>query len=124
MYVEGKEDQGSRAGAQTGSDTVRGLQGEDDGVALSFRLTGMSQPAEEVPLVPLGHKCGESARRIRLTVHRLPPSRVWYLFLVQAYLEQGRGKGERAWCRGVLVTKGWKARTDNKCEVYSGVKGR
>ena len=48
--------------------------------------------------------------------------RVWYLVLVQAYLEQGRAKGDRAWCHGVGVTKGWKARTDNKWAVYRGVR--
>ena len=72
--------------------------------------------------MPVGHKCGESARRIRLTVHGLPADRVWYLVLVQAYLEQGRAKGDRAWCHGVVVTKGWKARTDNKWAVYRGVR--
>ena len=66
----------------------------------------------------MGHKCGESARRGRLTVHGLPADGVWYLVLVQAYLEQG----DRAWCHGVVVTKGWKARTDNKWAVYRGVK--
>ena len=74
------------------------------------------------PIVPVGHKCGESARRIRLTVHGMPAGRVWYLVLVQAYLEQGRAKGDRGWCHGVVVTKGWKARTDNKWAVYRGVR--
>ena len=93
---------------------MRGLREEDDGVALSFWMTDTGPPEEEAPKVPVGHKCRESARRIRLTVYELPPDRVWYLVLVQAYLEQGRAKGDRAWCHGVLVTKGWKARTDNK----------
>ena len=70
----------------------------------------------------MGHKCGESVRRFRLTVHGLPADRVWYLVPVQAYLEQGRAKGDRAWYHGVVVTKGWKARTDNKWAVYRGVR--
>ena len=98
-----------------------GLQEEDEGVAVSFRMTDTGRPAEEAPIVPVGHKCGESARKIRLAVHRLPGDRVWYLVLVQAYLEQGRVKGDRAWCHGVVVTKGWKARTDSKWAVYRGV---
>ena len=85
-------------------------------------MTDSGRPDEEAPIVPVGHKCGESARRIRLTVHGLPADRVWYLVLVQAYLEQGRAKGDRAWCHGVVVTKGWKARTDNKWAVYGGVR--
>ena len=105
-----------------GWDTVRGLQEEDDGVAVSFRMRDTGRPEEEAPIVPVGHKCGESARRIRLTVHGLPADRVWYLVLVQAYLAQGRAKGDRAWCHGVVVTKGWKARTDNKWAVYRGVR--
>ena len=72
--------------------------------------------------MPVGHKCGENARRIRLTVDGLPADRVWYLVLVQAYLEQGKANGDRAWCHGVVVTKGWKARTDNKWAVYRGVR--
>ena len=72
--------------------------------------------------MPVGHKCGESARSIGLTVHGLLADRVWYLVLVQAYLEQGRAKGDRAWCHGVVVTKGWKARTDNKWAVYRGLR--
>ena len=118
----GEEHEGQRAGVQMGWDTVRGLQEEDDGVAVSFRMTDTGRPEEEAPIVPVGHKCGESARRIRLTVQRLPADRVWYLVLVQAYLERGRAKGDRAWCHGVVVTKGWKARTDNKWAVYRGVK--
>ena len=89
---------------------------------MSFRMTDMGRPGEEAPIVPVGHKCGESARRIRLTVHGLPADTVWYLVLVQAYLEQGRAKWDRAWCHGVVVTKGWKARTDNKWAVYRGVR--
>ena len=58
----------------------------------------------------------------KMTVHGLPADRVWYLVLVQAYLEQGRAKVDRAWCHGVVVTKGWKARTDNKWAVYRGVR--
>ena len=76
-----------------GWDTVRGLQEEDDGVAVSFWMTDSRRPNKEAPIVPVGHKCGESARRIRLTVHGLPGDRVWYLVLVQAYLEQGRASG-------------------------------
>ena len=101
---------------------MRGLREEDDGVALSFWMTDTGPPEEEAPEVPVHNKCRESARRIRLTVHEMPPDRVWYLVLVRAYLEQGRAKGDRAWCHGVLVTKGWKARTDNKWAVYPGVK--
>ena len=59
---------------------------------------------------------------LALRVHRLPADRVWYLVLVQAYLEQGRAKGDRAWCHGVVVTKGCKAGMDNKWAVYRGVK--
>ena len=119
----GEEKEGKRIGVQLGWDTVRGLQEEDDGVAVSFRMTDTGRPDEEAPIVPVGHKCGESATTIRLTVHGLPADRVWYLVLVQAYLEQGRAKGDRAWCHGVVTTKGWKARTDNKWAVYRGVRG-
>ena len=101
---------------------MRGLQEEDDGVAVSFWMTDSGRPNEEAPIVPVGKQCGQSARRIRLTVHGLPGVRVWYLVPVQAYLEQGRAKGDRAWCHGVVVTKGWKARTDNKWAVYRGVR--
>ena len=118
----GEEKEGRRTGVQLGWDTVRGLQEEDDGVAVSFWMTDSGRPDEEAPMVPVGHKCGESARRIRLTVHGLPADRVWYLVQVQAYLEQGRAKGDRAWCHGVVVTKGWKARTDDKWAVYRGVR--
>ena len=117
----GEEQEGKRAGVQMGWDTVRGLQEEDEGVAVSFWMTDTGRP-EEVPIVPVGHKCGESERRIRLTVRGLPADRVWYLVLVQAYLEQGRAKKNRAWCHGVVVTKGSKARTDNKWAVYRGVR--
>ena len=72
--------------------------------------------------MPVGRKCGEGARRIKLTVHTLPADRVWYLVLVQAYLELGRARGDRSWCHGVVVTKSWKRRTDNKWAVYRGVK--
>ena len=105
-----------------GWDTVLELQEEDEGVAVSFRITDTERPEEEEPMVPVGHKCGEGARRIRLTVHGLPADRVWYLVLVQAYLEQGRAKGHRAWCHGVVVTKGWKARMDSKWAVYRVVR--
>ena len=91
-------------------------------MAVSFRMTDTGRPDEEAPIVPVGHKCGESARRIRLTVHGLPADRVWYLVLVQAYPEQGRAKGERSWCHGVVVTKGWRARTHNKWAAYRGVR--
>ena len=117
---EGKE--GKRTGVQLGWNTVRGLQEEDDGVAVDFLMTDTGRPDEEAPIVPVGHKCGESARRIRLTVHGLPADRVWYLVLVQAYLEQGRAKRDRAWCHGLVVTKGWRARTANKWAVYRGVR--
>ena len=110
----GREKEGQRIGVQLGWDTVRGLQEEDDGVAVSFRMTDVGRPDEEAPIGPVGHKCGDSARRIRLAVQGLPADRVWYLVLVQVYLEQGRAKGDRAWCHGVVVTKGWRARTDNK----------
>ena len=105
-----------------GWDTVRGLGEEDDGLAVSFRMMDTGQPEKKAPIVPVGHKCGESVRRIRRTVHKLPADRVRYLVLVQAYLEQGRAKGDTAWCHGVVVTKGWKARTDNKWAVYRDVK--
>ena len=118
----GEEQERKRAGVQIAWDTVRGLQEEDDGVAVSFRMTDTGRPEEEAPKVPVGHKCGESARRIRLTVHWLPVDRVWYLVLLQAYLEQRRPKGDRAWCHGVVVTKGWKARTDNEWAVYRGLR--
>ena len=91
-------------------------------MAVSFRMTDTGRPEEELPMVPVGHKCGESAWRIRLTVQGLPADKVWYLVLVQAYLEQGRAKGDRAWCHRVVVTKGWKGRRDNKWAVYRGVK--
>ena len=118
----GEEKERKRTGVQFGWDTVRGLQEEDGWVAVSLRMTDGGRPDEEAPIVPVGHECGESARRIRLTVHWLPADRVWYLVLVQAYLEQGRLKGDRAWCHRVVVTKGWKARTDNKWAVYRGVR--
>ena len=117
-----EEKEEKRTGVQLGWDTVRGLQADDDQVAVSFRMTDTGTPDEEAPIVPVGHKCGESARRIRLTVHRLPADRVWYLFLVQAYLEQGRARGDRVRCHGLVVTKGWRARTDNKWAVYRGVR--
>ena len=85
-------------------------------------MTDTGRPEEKAPIVPVSHKCGESARRIRRTVHRLTADRVWYLVLVQAYLEQGRAKGDRAWCHGVVVMKGWKARMDNEWAVYRGVR--
>ena len=118
----GEEKEGNGTGVQLGWNTVRGLQEEDNGVAVSFWMTDSGRPDEEAPIVPVGHKCGESVRRIRLTVHGLPADRVWYLVLVQAYLEQGRAKGDRAWCHGVVVKKGWKVRTDNKWAVYRGVR--
>ena len=118
----GEEQEGKRAGVQKEWDTVRGLQEEDVGLALSFGMTDTGRPEEEAPIVPVGHKCGESARRIRLMVHGLPADRVWYLVPVQAYLGQGRAKGDRAWCHRVVVTKGLKARTDNKWALYRGVR--
>ena len=118
----GAEQEGKRAGVQIGWDTVRGLQEEDDEMALSFRMMDTGRPEEEAPIVPVGYKFGESARMIGLMVRGLPPDRVWYLVLMQAYLKQGRAKGDRAWCHGVVVTKGWKAKTDNKWAVYRGVK--
>ena len=103
---------------------MTGLREADDGPVVSFRMTDTGRPAEEAPLVPVGHTCGESARQIRLTVHGLPADRVWYLVLVQAYLEQGRAKGDSAWCHGVVVTNGWKPRTDNRWAVYRGERNR
>ena len=91
-------------------------------MAVSFRMMDTGRTAEEAPFVLVGHTCGESVRWIRLMVHGLPADRVWYLVLVQAYLEQGKAKGDRAWCLGVVVTKGWKAKKDNKWAVYWGVK--
>ena len=85
---------------------ARPAEGEDDGVAVSFLMTDTGRPEEGAPIVPVGHKCGESARRIRLTCHGLPADRAWYLVLVQAYLEQGRAKGDRVWCPGLVLTKG------------------
>ena len=118
----GEEQERKRTGVQIVWTTLRWLQEEEEGVAVSFRMTDTGRPEEEAPIVPVGHKCGESARRIRLAVHGLLADRVWYLVLVQAYLEQGRAKGNRAWCLGVVVTKGWKARADRKWAVYRGVK--
>ena len=118
----GEEKEEHRTGVQLEWDTVRGLQEEDDGVAVSFWMTDAGRPDEEAPIVPVGHKCRENARRIGLTVHGLPADRVWYLVLVQAYLEQGRAKGDRAWCHGVVVMRGWRARTDNEWAVYRGVR--
>ena len=73
---------------------------------------------------------GESGSRCRawawawvwLRVHELPADRVWYLVLIQAYLEQGTAKGDSACCQGVVVMNGLKARADNKWAVYRGVK--
>ena len=118
----GEEHEGKRTGIQIGWDTVRVLQEEDEGMAASFRMTNTGGPAEEVPLPPVGHTYVVSARRISLTVHGLPADMVWYLVLVQAYLEQGRAKGDGAWCHRVVVTNGRKARTENKWAVYRGVK--
>ena len=73
----GEEKEGKGTGVQLAWDTVPGLQEEDDGVAVSFWMTDLGRPDEEAPIVPVGHKCGESARRIRLTVHGLPADRVW-----------------------------------------------
>ena len=112
----GEEQEGKRAGVLVEWDTVQGPQEKDGGMALRFRMTDTNRPKEEAPIVPVGHKFGESARRIKLTVHGLPVDRVWYLVPVQTYLEQGRAKADRAWCGG------WKARTDNKWAVYRGVR--
>ena len=71
----GEEQEGKRAGVQIGWDTMRGLQEDDDGVAPSLRMSDTGRPEEEAPIVPVGHKCGVSARRIRLTVHGLPADR-------------------------------------------------
>ena len=92
----GEEEEGQRTGVQLGCNTVRGLQKEDNSVAVSFRMTDAGRPDEEAPIVLVGHKCGESARRIRLTVHGLPADSIWYFVLVQAYLEQGRARADRA----------------------------
>ena len=64
-----EEKEGKRAGVQIGWDTVQGLQEVDDGVAVTLRMTDTGTPEEDAPIVPVGHKCGESARKIRLTVH-------------------------------------------------------
>ena len=61
-------------------------------------MTDMGRPVEEVPLVPVLHTCGESARRIRMTVHKLPADRVWSLVLIQAYMVS-RGSGDK-WLEG------------------------
>ena len=118
----GEEQQEKRTGVQMGWNTVKGLRKVDDGVAVSFQMTDTGRLEEKVHKVPVGHKCRESAGRNRLTVHGLPADSVWCLVQVQAYLEQGRTKGDRASCHGVVVTKGWKARTDNKWAVYRAVK--
>ena len=89
-------------------------------MAVGFWMTDPGGPEEEAPKVPVGQKCGERARRIRLTVHGSPANRMWYLVLVQAYLEQGRAKEHRAWCHGVVVTKGCKARAERR-EGSAGV---
>ena len=39
---------------------MRGLQEENDGVAVSFRMTDTGRPDEESFIVPVGHQCGES----------------------------------------------------------------
>ena len=117
----GEEQVGDRAGVQVGWDTVRWLQEHDNEDAVSFRMSDAGRPAGEEPLIPLGDKCGETARQIRLTVYRLPADMVRYLVLVQAYLEQGRAKGDKAGCQGLVVTRGRKAWTDNTWVVYREV---
>ena len=92
----GEEEDGQRTGVQLGCNTVLGLQKEDNGVAVSFRMTDAGRPDKEAPIVLVGHKCGGSARRIRLTVQGLPADSIWYFVLVQAYLEQGRARADRA----------------------------
>ena len=52
----GEEQEGKRTGVQIGSETAKRLREEDEGVAVSFQMTGTGQPAEEV-----GHTCWESA---------------------------------------------------------------
>ena len=42
----GEEQEGTRAGVQIGSDTVWGVQEEDDGVAVWFRMTDTGRPEE------------------------------------------------------------------------------
>ena len=106
----GEEQEGKRTAVQMGCNTMRGLQKEDDGMEVSFRMTDPGPAEEEAPRVPVGHKCGESARRIRLTVHRLPAGRVWYLVRVQAYLEQG--SGERG--QGMVSRSGGDERLEGK----------
>ena len=97
----GEEKEGKRTGVQLGWDTVRGLQEEDDGVAVSFRMTDTGRPDEEAPIVPVGHKCGESARRIRLTVHGLPADRngtwFWYRHTWSRSGRGGTGHGVTGW---------------------------
>ena len=76
-----------------GWDTVWGLQEEDEGVALSFRMRDTGRPEQEAPIVPVGHKCGEGAKRIRMTVHGLPADRVWYLFWCRRTWSRARRRG-------------------------------
>ena len=83
----GEEREGQRTGVQLGWDTVRGLRKEDDGVAVSFWRTDAGRPDAGAPIVPVGHKCGKSARRIRLTV------RVWYLVLYRRTWSRAGGRG-------------------------------
>ena len=45
----GEEQEGKRAGVQMGWDTVRGLQEEDEGVAVSFRMTTRGGPRRRRP---------------------------------------------------------------------------
>ena len=87
---------------------------------VSFWMTDTGRPPEELPWVLVGHTCVESPR-LSLMVHGLPADRVWYLALVQAYLEQGRAT-DKAWYHGVVVTNAWKARTDNQWAVCREVK--
>ena len=63
------------------------LEKDHDGVAVSFRLLDMGQTALQALLIPVRHNCGDCARLIRLTVHRLLADKVCYLVLILAYLE-------------------------------------
>ena len=62
--------------------TVRDLLEQDRGVGFSFWVSDTGCIEKEAALVPVGHNCGKGARRIRLTVHKLPSTKVWYLVLV------------------------------------------
>ena len=74
-------------------------------MAVNFRMTNTGRPEEEVPIVPVSHKCGKTTDQTdgpRIQV--LPADRVWYLVLMQAYLctwsragRGGTGHGVTGW---------------------------